>query len=130
MLRPPRSLSAPPQSESALDYEIAREQAAALGRLGRALETALDAITEFDRSHGEHADRSSPSPPAQTRIRLVQAASQALWYFVIQREACGLRDPRPVLRAYRVPAEVVNRMGTFNPGAENNGRASATSAQK
>jgi hypothetical protein len=32
---------------------------------------------------------------------------------VVQREACGLRDPRPVMRDYRVPAEVQNRMGVF-----------------
>jgi hypothetical protein len=43
----------------------------------------------------------------------VAAASDALWCFVVQREACGLRDPRPVMRDYRVPAEVQNRMGVF-----------------
>jgi hypothetical protein len=30
---------------------------------------------------------------------------------IIQRECCGLRDPRPVVRDYRVPREVQNRMG-------------------
>jgi hypothetical protein len=30
---------------------------------------------------------------------------------MVQREAMGLRDPRPVMRDYRVPAEVQNRMG-------------------
>jgi len=34
--------------ESALGYEIAQEQAAALGRLGRALEAALAALSEHD----------------------------------------------------------------------------------
>jgi hypothetical protein len=43
----------------------------------------------------------------------VQNASQALWCFMVQRESCGLRDPRPVIRDYRVPAEVQNRMGIF-----------------
>jgi len=115
MLRPPRSLSVPPQRESALDYEIAREQATALGRLGRALEVALAALADHDRRHREHGNRTPapPLPPTQTRMRLVQAASEALWCFIIQREACGLRDPRPVLRAYCVPAEVINRMGVF-----------------
>jgi hypothetical protein len=39
---------------------------------------------------------------------------------MVQRECCGLRDPRPVIRDYRVPAEVQNRMGVFDgrrPGA-------------
>ena len=40
-------------------------------------------------------------------------ASDALWCFMVQREAFGLRDPRPVIRDYRVPAEVHNRMGAF-----------------
>ena len=44
------------------------------------------------------------------RAKLVQDASDALWCFIVQRECCGLRDPRPVLRDYRVPAEVQNRM--------------------
>ena len=43
----------------------------------------------------------------------MQDAGDALWCFMVQREACGLRDPRPVLRDYRVPAEVRNRMGVF-----------------
>jgi hypothetical protein len=32
---------------------------------------------------------------------------------MVPRESCGLRDPRPVIRDYRVPAEVQNRMGIF-----------------
>src|ERR1700683_4505378 len=88
----------------ALDYEIAQEQASALGRLGRALEIALAALAEHDRDHGDN--------PA-VRGQLMQDASDALWCFMVQREAVGLRDPRPVIRAYRVPVEVQNRMGVF-----------------
>ena len=44
-------------------------------------------------------------------VRLVAEASRALWLFVVQREACGLRDLRYVLRDYRVPHEVAARMG-------------------
>jgi hypothetical protein len=32
---------------------------------------------------------------------------------VVQREACGLRDQRAIMREYRVPADVQNRMGIF-----------------
>ena len=46
-------------------------------------------------------------------MELIQTASHALWCFMVQREACGLRDPRPVIRDYRVPAEVYARMGAF-----------------
>ncbi len=89
---------------AALDYEIARERASALGRLGRALETALAALADYDNGSGERD---------AARAQLVQDASDALWYFMVQREACGLRDPRPVLRHYGVPAEVYARMGAF-----------------
>jgi hypothetical protein len=33
-------------------------------------------------------------------------AGHALWMFVVQREACGLRDSRTVMRDYNVPGEV------------------------
>jgi hypothetical protein len=88
----------------ALDYEVAQEQASALGRAGRALETALKALSDHDRAETE--DRAA-------RAKLVQDASEALWCFMVQRESCGLRDPRPVIRDYRIPAEVQNRMGIF-----------------
>ncbi len=94
----------------ALDYEIAQEQAAALGRLGRALERTLAALAEHDRLYRD--DRGDLERTAK-RARLVQDAGDALWCFMVQREACGLRDPRPVFREYRVPAEVQNRMGIF-----------------
>jgi hypothetical protein len=49
----------------------------------------------------------------QLRASLVAEASRALWHFVVQREACGLRDLRYVLRDYRVPREVAARMGAL-----------------
>ena len=104
-LRPaPASSSSRTARVVALDYEIAREQAAALGRLARALESALAALAEYKRTDGERG---------AARARLVQDASDALWCFIVQREACGLRDPRPVIREYRIPVEVHNRMGSF-----------------
>lgn len=92
----------------ALDYEIAQETASALGRQGRALEAALRALTEFDGGANASAD------PAR-RAALVATAAQALWELVVQREACGLRDGGMVMRMYRVPAEVRDRMGAFPP---------------
>jgi hypothetical protein len=104
-LRPPQASSSSRTSRiAALDYEIAQEQVSALGRMGRALEAALAALAEYDRSQGAKD---------AARARLVRDASDALWCFVVQREAFGLRDPRPVIRDYRVPAEVHNRMGAF-----------------
>lgn len=95
-----------------LNYEILEEQAAALGRMGRALETALAKLREFDALH----------PPAggtaavqQARRALVTEAGHALWMFVVQREACGLRDSRTLMRDYNVPGEVQRHMiAVFN----------------
>lgn len=102
-LRPPgRHARAAPLV--ALDYEIAQERASALGRLGRALETSLAALSDYDNSRSERD---------AVRAQLVQDASDALWCFMVQREACGLRDPRPVIRDYGVPADVYARMGAF-----------------
>ena len=91
---------------AALDYEIAQEQASALGRLGRALEAALAALADYDRA----THRSADARHRAARAKLVQHAGDALWCFIVQRESIGLRDPRPVMRAYRVPVEVQNRM--------------------
>jgi hypothetical protein len=92
---------------TALDYEIAQEKASTLGRLGRALEAALAALREFD------AQPHDPAEAKQTRGALVAEASRALWHFVVQREALGLRDSRQVMRDYGVPGEVQSRMGAL-----------------
>jgi hypothetical protein len=88
-----------------LNYEIVQEQASALGRLGRGLEAALKALREFDAVHG-HSGASCGE-----RRELVTAASHALWMFVVQREACGMRESRRLMHDYGVPAEVQQRMG-------------------
>jgi hypothetical protein len=93
-----------PSSTVALDYEIAQEQAAALGRAGRGLEAALAALLEYDRNL---------RAAGEARAKLVDDAGEALWRLLVQRECCGLRDPRPVMSDYRVPQEVQNRIGIF-----------------
>jgi plasmid stabilization system protein ParE len=109
-LRPPGSHRRKPAG-NALDYEMAQEQAAALGRLGRALEAALAALSEHDRAGPDCASA------AGTRERLVGEAGYALWCFIVQREACGLRDQRLIIRDNGVPREVQNRMGVLGPGS-------------
>ncbi|WP_407174665.1 DUF6665 family protein [Bradyrhizobium sp. STM 3562] len=91
-----------------LDYELAEERATALGRMGRALERALARLREFDAAH----PRSDATASAQqARRALVREAGHALWMFVVQREACGLRDSRTIMRDYNVPGEVQQCMG-------------------
>lgn len=90
----------PPKAPvTTLDYEIAEEQAGTLGRLGRELERALTALKEAD-----------PQDRALIR-KLTAEAGEALWHFLIQREALGLRDERNVIRTFGVPPQVVAVMG-------------------
>ncbi len=110
-VRPPRSITPKIWTDNpaaALDYEIAQEKASTLGRLGRRLEAALEAL----RAH----DEQQPTADAkQVRRALVAEAGHALWLFVVQREAIGLRDARQLMRDYRVPAEVQGLMGMLPP---------------
>ena len=91
-----------------LAYELAEERASALGRMGRALEQALAKLREFDAAHPRADD---PTSTEQARRILVREAGHALWMFVVQREACGLRNNRMLMRDYSVPGEVQLSMG-------------------
>jgi hypothetical protein len=97
---------------AALDYEIAREKASALGRLGRRLEAALAALAAFDAQANDET-LETPAVQRERRDALVAAAGEALWEFIVQREACGLRDSARTMRDYGVPSEVRLRMGIF-----------------
>jgi len=75
---------------------------------GRALEAALAKLREFDAAHRRAG---APRSEQQARRALVIEAGHALWMFMVQREACGLRESRTVMRDYDVPGEVQKRMG-------------------
>ena len=85
-----------------LQYEIAEEKASALGRLGRRLDAALTALAACPRT---------ANPDRKIRDGLVEQAGYALWLLAVQREAIGLNKLDHVLQVYRVPNEVVARMG-------------------
>jgi hypothetical protein len=76
--------------------------------MGRALEKALAALREFD---SVHPRSDAPASAREARHSLVAQAGHALWMFVVQREACGLRDSRTIMREYKVPIEVQQCMG-------------------
>jgi hypothetical protein len=115
-VRPPRALAPritniwTANPAGGLEYEIAQEKASALGRLGRALEASLDALRAFDAAVTE-----ASLEVRRERRALVAQAGHALWLFVVQREAIGLRDSRQLMRDYRVPADVQARMGMLPP---------------
>lgn len=88
----------------AIAKEIAQEKAQALALTARTLERALHALREHDARHGA-------ALRDEKRTRLVATAAERVLYYLVQREAQGLRDPRYVFDHYGVPTEVIARLG-------------------
>jgi len=84
--------------------EIAQEKAQALALTARSLDSALRALREHDQRHGATFGD-------ETRTRLVAHAAERVLYYLVQREAQGLRDARYVFDHYAVPADVIARLG-------------------
>src|SRR6516164_9177573 len=99
-----------------LEYQIAHEKASALGRLGRELERALSALRAFDTAHGRFSGLTGEL--GKRRDNLVAEAAEALWYLMVQRDACGMYKSIYVMADYAVPSEVQNRMGPLLTQAE------------
>lgn len=87
-----------------VENEIIAEKASALGHHGRLAEKAVAALHAFD---------AAPEPGVE-RMTLVKAAAREVWKYFIQRELCGLRDQRDVIREYRIPQEVLVRLGAID----------------
>lgn len=90
-----------------IKYEIAKEQAEGLVRTEKRFLAALEAY----RHAGAGAAAEAPESAGWALWDLVDALT---WY-VVQREACGLRDARQLYRLYQVPREVVARIGVRRP---------------
>lgn len=102
-VRPPDLLALKRRNDllvNPLDTEIAAEKAASLGHHGRLVEKALAALKSFD-----------PDGDPEARRELVRKAAQEVWAFFVQRELCGLRDQREIIRFYGIPQEVLVRLG-------------------
>lgn len=98
-LRPPQSLSNTlglETGESILEAELLAESAASLGHHGRKTEAALENLRQANE---------------ETRQTLTDAAAQEVWSYFIQRELCGMRDHRVIIREMGIPQQVLNRMG-------------------
>jgi hypothetical protein len=80
-----------------LDYEIAGEMASALGRAGARVQAALD--------------RLAAAAEGDERGAVLKDASEAVYAYFVQREACGLRRHGDAIRDYAIPPEVLARLG-------------------
>ncbi len=91
-------------TDAAMRYALGREQAGALGRAGRRLETALAACRRVE---------AEGRTPGEALLRRVADEAFAL---LVQREVAGLGAGNLAwLRAeYDLPEAVVNRLGVCN----------------
>jgi hypothetical protein len=86
--------------------EISSEKADSLGRAGSTLEAGLAELRRFD------AERDLANAATQeVRRRLVWRIARLVTNFLVQREACGLRDPDYVFAFYGVPQDVIAQLG-------------------
>ena len=91
-----------------LTLEIGQERASALFRQGQRLETALATLRAYDTARPQEA---AARRGDRERARLVADAGEALWYLMVQRDACGLYGNSGLIADYGVPPEVVNCAG-------------------
>jgi uncharacterized protein DUF6665 len=84
-----------------LEADLLAEKASSLGHQGRIVEEAIAALRAFDATPGDPSER----------MKLVRRAARAVWAFLVQRELCGLRDQKQIIRDYGIPGEVLVRLG-------------------
>jgi len=88
---------------NALEYDLRKERASALGETGRQVQAALLAL------------RNAPADDAALQHKLLWAAAKCVWRYFIQREACGMRDHDLVIEEYAIPKQVLARVGAREP---------------
>lgn len=81
-----------------IEVQAAEEQAYSLGKTGRDVEKAIAELEACSVDDPRREDR-------------LWRASDAVWRYFIQREACGVRDHRQAVRFYRIPGDVLSRLG-------------------
>jgi hypothetical protein len=87
-----------------LKSELAGESASSLGHHGRQVEAAMNALRAFD---------AAGSGTVEERLALLKSAATAVWKYFVQRETCGMRDHRWVIKDYGITNEVMFRMGAI-----------------
>jgi hypothetical protein len=86
-----------------LEADLLAEKASSLGHRGRMVETSMAALRAFD---------AAGRGDAEERLKLVRRAAREVWGFFVQRELCGLRDQKQIIRDYAIPGEVLVRLGS------------------
>lgn len=103
-LRLPQHLAEPAHVDSGeahLRFELLEEIDAAVGHTERDVERTLRALRDHD------ADQRDP----EDRKVLLDAAIGAVWRLIVQHEACDCTDHHILVERYRIPTEVMARIG-------------------
>jgi hypothetical protein len=87
-----------------LEADMLAEKASSLGHHGRLVEKAMADLRAFD---------AQPGGDPSDRLKLVRKAAREVWSFLVQRELCGLRDQKQIVRDYGIPGEVLARLGAM-----------------
>lgn len=93
-------------SLSNLEVEVLSESASSLGYQGRKVEKALAALARAGDDDYQAA---------------LADAGEAVWAFFIQRELCGLRDHKLIIREMEIPQAVLSRLGAQRPRNQEKG---------
>ena len=104
-LRLPQHLAEPAQVDSGeahLKFDLLEDIDSAVGHTERDVERTLRALRDHD------AARDDP----EARQPLLDAAVEAVWRLIVQHEACDLTDHQTLIQRYRIPAEVMARLGS------------------
>ena len=104
-LRLPQHLAEPAQVDSGeahLKFDLLEDIDSAVGHTERDVERTLRALRDHDTA------RDDP----EARQPLLDAAVEAVWRLIVQHEACDLTDHQTLIERYRIPAEVMARIGS------------------
>lgn len=103
-LRLPQHLAEPAHTDSGeahLRFDLLEDIDSAVGHTERAVDRTLRALRDHDAAGGD----------AAVRQRLLDEAVEATWRLIVQHEAGDLTDHHALIERYRIPAEVMVRIG-------------------
>ena len=103
-LRLPQHLAEPAHVDSGeayLKFDLLEEIDSAVGHTERDVDRTLRALRDHDAAGGDE----------DARKRFLDAAVEATWRLIVQHEAGDLTDHRALIERYRIPAEVMSRIG-------------------
>ena len=106
-LRLPQHLADPAHVDSGeahLRFDLLEELDSAVGHSERTVEATLTALREFDLNER----------PQEVRGPVLDAAVEAVWRLIVQHEACDCVDHRDLIARYRIPREVMARIGAMH----------------